>query len=174
MSQTIRFPILKTKTGIPAETSLVIDIAIGVNQLDVGGMPTYASLAPWKREQRATQSPFTCVAIEFTLPAPVGGTLILGNGTNPIGLFGGIILADGSEQKSLLGILGVNFAGTTVPQIPFVFRTDGEQAGFSQIVANVAAYDTLSVGGVTGSIVVGDGDTLDVRARPLFRRDWVG
>lgn len=170
MSETLRFPLLKAVTGVgPDESSLVLTLGNALTQLALGGEANYTSLAPWKLDVNATETPFGCAVIEFIGSA----SGVIGDGTIPIGLYGGITLADGTIQKTLLGILGVNYAGTTVPQIPIVAQGGGDIVGFSQPIANVAAYDSLSIGGVTSNIAW-EGFTVTVKARPLRRRAWLG
>ncbi len=171
MSQTIRFPNLKARPGLPEESRYVITLLNGVDDLLVGGAEPYVSTAPWKIDANLVETPFTCVVIEFTAAL----VQTIGNGTNPIGLFGLINDASGAPSiRTLLGVLGLNFAATTVPQIPIVARANASLVGFSQVVSNVSAYDALMIGGVTGNIALTENSNLVVTARPIICRDWVG
>lgn len=175
MAETIRFPFLKGVGGVgPSEASFVIDIFTG-QTIHIGGEPDYVSLAPWKIDENATEAPFPCVAIEFMTDAPI----IIGTGSDPICLFGEIDLRTkpASAKREMLGVLGTNFAGTTVPQIPIVEQADTTIVGYSQVINLVACYDALSIGTLLGNLpLVGD-DTpvnLIVTVRPIRRRDWMG
>jgi hypothetical protein len=171
MAETIRFPFLRARAGIPNESDFVVTLLNAVSTIPKGGEAVYAPITLWRRDDNQTASPFTCIFVEFTANAE----LVLGDGTNPIGIYGQINLPGGTIQRSLLGILGINYAGTNVPQIPIMQQGGGGPfVGFSQLVSNISVYDALSIGGVLADIALGEGDAVTVRARPIIRRDWLG
>lgn len=179
MSDTIRFPLLQGRGGQKAERQLIIDLMGGpVSMLPQGGAQSYVSIAEWHIGANGEESPFTCVVIEFSAPQAI----VIGSGTNPVCLFGEIVLdptappSAANRIRSLIGVLGLNYQATDVPQIPIVQQAGpaSDFVGFAQPVSNVACYDALSIGGLTGDITLGEGETVTVRARPIRRRDWVG
>lgn len=180
MSQTLRFPFPRPLPGVgPAETSQIIVLGAALaGSLPLGGAQNYVSVADWKTAgNRNTETPYTCVAIEFS--ADGAGTL--GDGTTElIGLFGEIDLvaipANNTQRiRTLLAILGIGI-GNQMPQIPLVAQVApaNDIVGYTQLVSNVAAYDRLSVGGVLGTVEIPEGRDVTIIARPLRRKDYLG
>lgn len=181
MSTTIRFPYLRARPNTFNERSLIIELLPATGMLYRGGgdvLGKYASLSAWKLDETPpggkdlAASPFTCAVIEFEGDA----AFTIGNGTVPIGLYGAIVdrtVNPITRFKTLIGILGINIAGTNVPVIPLDMQGAGDLVGYSQPVSNVAVYDELSVGGVGADIDLGDNEVI-VRARPFIQRNWMG
>ena len=175
MTDTIRFPLIAGKSGAgTSEAAEVVTLLNAVTTIPKGGTNPYVDVAtPWKIDVVGTESPFSCIVVEFL--ATAAGTI--GDGTNPICLFGEITLPTigGTPLRTLLGILGTNFGGTTVPQIPMLTRSgDGALVGYSQIVSSVSCWDKLSIGALTGDVALAEGVTLTVTARPIHRRLYAG
>lgn len=171
MTTTIRFPFPGTAPNHPSEANQIITILPATATLLLGGAVAYADVSAWKTAGQTTEAPYTSVVIEFF----ANDDFILGNGTTQrIGLYGEIIhpAYPSGQRKFLIGVLGINL-GATAPQVPIVQRADAELVGFAQIVCDVAAYDRLSVGGVSGDIGTGD-PLVTVRARPIRMRDYMG
>lgn len=172
MARTLRFPLLTGVGGVGVtESSEVITLFAG-STLHIGGEPSYVSVHPWWIDENSTETPFGCIALEFDGLIP--GTI--GSGTDPICIFGEIDLKTNpaTTKRELLGMLGINFAGTRVPQIPLVQQAAGNQVGYTQLVNTVAVYDALSIGTLFGNLVLPEGQNLIVRGRPLRTRDWMG
>jgi hypothetical protein len=174
MSKTIRFPLLRNVPSVGRdESSLVVNVLTNAPVLSLGGANGgYVSCEVWKTLRRATESPYTCFALEFTASA----ALVIGNGTfaEQIGLYGAIVDAAGNLQRTLLGALGMARGGVA-PQIPIVLNVgSGELVGYTEMVSDLSLYDFISVGGVAGDIAIPGGETVTVRARPIRAREYLG
>lgn len=175
MPTTIRFPFNRNTANHAAELNQIITILPSTATILAGGEATYTSIQPWKLNGSADEAPYTCIVLEFT--ATVATTI--GDGTTQaIGLYGQVNLnAAGTpanqRRRHLLGIVGVNL-GETFPQIPIIAQASAELVGYAHITADIAAYDALSIGGVFGNVVIGDGASLTVVARPIRARDYLG
>jgi hypothetical protein len=180
MSQLLRFPFPRPIPGVsPAEESQIITLESALaGTLPLGGSQNYTSVAAWKTSgNRNTETPYTCVAIEFS----ADGVGTIGNGTTElIGLFGQIDLVANpttlaGRKRTLLAILGINI-GNQMPQIPIVVQVGpaNDVVGYTQLVSNVAAYDRLSIGGVLGTVDIPEAREITVVARPLRRKDYLG
>lgn len=176
MSSTIRYPLKESSQdgpGLQQERDQIILLSSAVVALPQGGVVPYTSILPWHRDVADTETPYCPIVIEFRGSA-VGG-MTIGDGTvaEMIGLFGRIdapgdaslVVGDGMY---LLGVLGIILAGTK-PQIPII----SDLIGYAQVVNLVGVYDGLAVGGINGDIAI-VGGTLDIRARPIRRRDYGG
>ncbi len=173
MSQTIRFPFLAPTRSLPTERALLINLIVSQPTLPRGGGPFYGPIGAWKINANGTEVPFPCVVIEFLATANANFTI--GDGSVPIGLYGGITdSVTAITFRTLIGILGVNIGGTNNPVIPLDADANGDAVGYSQIVSNVGCYDTLSVGGVGAAIDLPGANQVSVRLRPIIRRDWMG
>lgn len=179
MSHTIRFPLLKAVPSVgPNESSLVITLQQGVTTFFQGGgsdaSHAYGDVRAWKTIQRQTESPYSCIALEFTANGPV----TIGDGTfaEQLGLFGRILNPNplAVSPRFLIGTLGIAMGGVA-PQIPIVSRTsDADIVGYSQLISLVACYDELAVGGVSGDIVLPGEIEVTVTARPIRQREYLG
>lgn len=172
MGDTIRYPFAKTNPKVgPSELPQIITLLSAVNLLAQGGQANFVSILPWKLDVANTESPFTCVVIEISSAS----AQVIGNGTtDQVGIFGEIADPTGSTPavpaRFLLGVLGIS-RGNALVQIPLITRADATVTGYAQVVANIAAFDAISVGSVSGDIVVVG---VTAVARPIRRRSYAG
>ena len=163
MPSTIRFPFARATRGLAAERDQIITLLENVGGFVKGGPPVYADVRAWKLNVADTSAPYHCVALEFY----GNGEMLVGDGTQPIGLFGEL---DGIGKTLLgTGFLGSQLAGA-YPQIPII----AADISYTQFVNNVALYDRLSIGGVLGDIDLDEGNTVTVIARPIHQRVYAG
>lgn len=169
MSRTIRFPLQQAVPSVgPAETSLIIDLGTFATIPKAGGLGLGVDVRAWKTIQRQTETPFSCVVIEWTADAE----MVVGDGTfaQQIGLYGDIVTST-TNTRFLLGVLGLARGGV-VPQV-VIGNTGARLVGFAQVVSDVALYDALAIGGVTGAIPI-VGGLVTITARPIRSREYMG
>jgi hypothetical protein len=179
MTSTIRYPLNREIPNFAqAESSQIITIFSGNNALVLGGEQAYADVRAWHTaDERNMASPYSCVSIEFS----ANGAFTLGDGeTELIGIYGQIDLVAAptlaaQRKRMLLAILGLGL-GSQMPQIPIVQQAGpaSDFVGYSQMLGSLPAFDRLSIGGVLGPVLIPEGVTLTVVARPLRQREFLG
>jgi hypothetical protein len=178
MSETIRFPYNRNLPIAASEATQIITILPAkTGTLALGGEQSYVSIAPWKTADESTAAPYACIALEFR--GTIAGTI--GNGTSElIGLYGQVNLVttpttNAQRQRQLIAVLGLQL-GLLYPQIVIVRQSApaSDLVGTTILASNIAVYDQLSIGGVTGAVTIPEGMTFSVVARPIRRKDFIG
>lgn len=179
MTITIRYPLNREIPNYSkSESSQIITIFSGNNALVLGGEQNYADVRAWHTtDERNMASPYSCVSIEFSATS----AFTLGDGeTELIGIYGQIDQVEtpttaAQRKRMLLAILGLGL-GSQMPQVPIVQQAGPalDFVGFSQMLSNLPAFDRLSIGGVLGPVLIPEGITVTVVARPLRQREFLG